>query len=409
MHTSDHPSDITNHEDDDFITVTSTINYNYLISNTSKNFTCQDITAGAGTMALSVLLVIITATIGNTVVVIVICKHKRLQTATNYFIVNLAIVDILTAILKLPFYIVAFLCNGWPLHDSLCKFTAILNSLFHIQSTYSVAFIAIVRYIVLFHHSKCRYLCNKTFIVIIIIVSWIVCIALCSLPLMGWGTIVYDYLDFSCQQDWSSYPDYTLTAVVIGWTVPFIIMVACYTKISFGVSRYMKNLRAAGITIDFSHPQHNITSTTTSTTLTYHRLQLAHNSVISRSQLKENIIESKLTKSSFIVCCTFIICYLPYSIVVMIIEPFTGYRFSQLIHFLLLWLKFINSSINPAIYSIFDPQFRKGSISLYQTFRKICCHCMAFQALPINRSLRIYPNNNTIQNIRQPIDRSFHT
>lgn len=57
-------------------------------------------------------IVFLFALLGNTIVVILIIRTRRLHTLTNFFIVNLAIADILVAVFCVPITLLDNLYNG---------------------------------------------------------------------------------------------------------------------------------------------------------------------------------------------------------------------------------------------------------------------------------------------------------
>lgn len=57
-------------------------------------------------------LVFFVAVIGNTLVILVVYRNPRMHTVTNYFIVNLAVADILVTVFCLPITLVNNLLSG---------------------------------------------------------------------------------------------------------------------------------------------------------------------------------------------------------------------------------------------------------------------------------------------------------
>lgn len=53
--------------------------------------------------ALVESLVALIAVLGNALVIIVFCRHKKLRKKTNYYILSLAIADVLIGLLGIPF------------------------------------------------------------------------------------------------------------------------------------------------------------------------------------------------------------------------------------------------------------------------------------------------------------------
>ncbi|KAK7003352.1 cholecystokinin receptor type A [Biomphalaria glabrata] len=68
--------------------------------------------------------IIVLTIIGNTIVIAVVAKNKRMQTTTNYYIVNLAVADCLIALTCSWTHLVDDLTPFWVLGGFFCTFNA---------------------------------------------------------------------------------------------------------------------------------------------------------------------------------------------------------------------------------------------------------------------------------------------
>ena len=78
-----------------------------------------------------VLIISLTSVIGNSMVLAVVYRNQWLRTLTNAYIVNLAISDILMAILCIPLTSAVLITVKWSLGDTMCKFQGILGVSLH--------------------------------------------------------------------------------------------------------------------------------------------------------------------------------------------------------------------------------------------------------------------------------------
>ncbi|XP_021356919.1 neuropeptide FF receptor 1-like, partial [Mizuhopecten yessoensis] len=69
-------------------------------------------------------VIILTALVGNLLVILVVVKNKRMRTTTNYFIVNLAVSDLMVIVWCCWVYLVDDLSEGWILGNFFCKFNS---------------------------------------------------------------------------------------------------------------------------------------------------------------------------------------------------------------------------------------------------------------------------------------------
>lgn len=77
------------------------------------------------------IVVFIIGIIGNSLVCIAIYRNRSMRTVTNYFIVNLAIADLMVIIFCLPSTVLWDITETWFLGDKLCKIIPYLQVSLH--------------------------------------------------------------------------------------------------------------------------------------------------------------------------------------------------------------------------------------------------------------------------------------
>lgn len=78
--------------------------------------------AQKGIVIATYTLIAILSMTGNAVVIFIVYHFKRMRTPTNFFIVNLAISDLLMGIMCIPFsYWPTLVLLRWPFGQFLCK------------------------------------------------------------------------------------------------------------------------------------------------------------------------------------------------------------------------------------------------------------------------------------------------
>uniref|UniRef100_A0A8C4T547 G-protein coupled receptors family 1 profile domain-containing protein n=1 Tax=Erpetoichthys calabaricus TaxID=27687 RepID=A0A8C4T547_ERPCA len=98
--------------------------------------------------ALLIIMVIIATVGGNILVILAISLERKLQNATNYFLMSLAVADLLVGVLVMPIALITVLYNTqWPLPLSLCPIWIFLDVLFSTASIMHLCAISLDRYI----------------------------------------------------------------------------------------------------------------------------------------------------------------------------------------------------------------------------------------------------------------------
>lgn len=66
-------------------------------------------------------IIFITGLVGNSLVCLAVCRNHSMKTVTNYFIVNLAVADLLVILICLPSSVLWDVTETWFLGWGLCK------------------------------------------------------------------------------------------------------------------------------------------------------------------------------------------------------------------------------------------------------------------------------------------------
>uniref|UniRef100_G3U0D9 G-protein coupled receptors family 1 profile domain-containing protein n=1 Tax=Loxodonta africana TaxID=9785 RepID=G3U0D9_LOXAF len=72
---------------------------------------------------------------GNSLIIYVICRHKQMQTVTNFYIANLAATDVTLLLCCVPFTALLYPLPAWVLGDFMCKFVNYTQQVVSVQAT----------------------------------------------------------------------------------------------------------------------------------------------------------------------------------------------------------------------------------------------------------------------------------
>ncbi|XP_071808814.1 RYamide receptor-like [Asterias amurensis] len=166
---------------------------------------------------------------GNGIVCYIVLGHPRMRTVTNYFIVNLAIGDLLMAAMCVNFTVYATLYNQWPFGELMCKLVSFSQTISVSVSIYTLVAIGVDRYFAIIHPLRPRMGSKETLFVIGVI--WVISIAL-ALPAALFTTLESQGGSTFCTDGaWEDSLVYSLICMVLQYFLPLAVLMGAYIRI----------------------------------------------------------------------------------------------------------------------------------------------------------------------------------
>ncbi|XP_020606216.1 neuropeptide FF receptor 2-like, partial [Orbicella faveolata] len=119
-------------------------------------------------------LVMILSLVGNLLVCFAVYRNPRLRCPSNYYIISLALSDILQALCTMPLSVAFLATGGWPFGTSLCYLSAIVKYSLAKISIYTMVLMAINRYYKIVKPAKYQTTFKKRFIIITASLVWVI-------------------------------------------------------------------------------------------------------------------------------------------------------------------------------------------------------------------------------------------
>ena len=292
------------------------------------------------------LVIIIAAFVGNSMVIAAVCFTRKLRKPTNYFIVSLAVSDILIVTTIVPFQVHHYLnFMVWDLGRRGCEMFIFMDSLCSGASTTNVALIAIDRFLALSYPFKYQRLVNGKRSAIVIISVWCYAAVLSSLSFTEWSDDAQLFHSPACfKTDKAFY----LVVPLLGIFLPLVILVAAYSMVFNLAFRQAMMIKA-------------------NSTVHYDPSKTKSGSKPDKSaQTRMLIRELKATKTLMIVVGTFLVCWFPLFVILLVqqhcqkcITENLSSLAQQIIGIIFVYtLPRLSSAANPIIYSVFNREFR---------------------------------------------------
>ncbi|XP_039403511.1 prolactin-releasing peptide receptor-like [Mauremys reevesii] len=180
--------------------------------------------------------VVVVGMVGNCLLVHVIVQVKKMHNVTNFLIGNLALSDVAMCATCIPLTLAyVFEPRGWIFGSTMCCFIFFMHPVTIYVSVFTLATIAVDRYIVIVHPLRCRNSLQLGAYVVLFI--WILsgCLAL---PAMAHTY----YVEFSqqqitlCKEFWGEQEHqrqtYVFFLLLFTYLCPLLAILVSYTKIS---------------------------------------------------------------------------------------------------------------------------------------------------------------------------------
>lgn len=184
-------------------------------------------------------LVAVGATVGNGLVIVAFQRERRLRRRTNYYIVSLAVADLLVGLVGIPCAVLSSV--GLPRHLHLCMFSVSLIIVLCTVSILSLVAVSADRYWAILYPMAYSTNSNTKIAISIICICWIMGLLIGFLPLMGWRAAKGPSLDaceFSLVMDYS-YLVFLYLATII---LPALFMATSYAHIYTVVIKQIKQM-----------------------------------------------------------------------------------------------------------------------------------------------------------------------
>ncbi|XP_076841582.1 5-hydroxytryptamine receptor 1F isoform X2 [Brachyhypopomus gauderio] len=330
-------------------------------------------------LTLSVLAVLTTAI--NALVITAIIVTRKLHHPANYLIGSLAVTDLLVAILVMPFSIIYIVKETWVMGQVMCSIWLSVDITCCTCSILHLAAIAVDRYRAI--TDAVEYSRKRTSFraAVMIIVVWLLSIVV-SLPPLLWRQhkenvedqclIKHDHIAFM------------LYSTLGAFYIPLMLILILYYKIyraaqilyhKRGVS-HLNKAEMNGHTIPkcsdreqqsldtLSPPEKSLSEPSTEgdrvrITARSPNAQPCRDRSLRRQRVSSTR-ERRAATTLGLILGAFVICWLPFFIQEVIVNTCSSCSPSSEIANFLTWLGYLNSLINPLIYTIFNEDFKKA-------------------------------------------------
>ncbi|KAM6162058.1 D(3) dopamine receptor isoform 2-T2 [Erethizon dorsatum] len=365
--------------------------------------------------ALSYCVLILAIIFGNGLVCVAVLRERALKTTTNYLVVSLAVADLLVATLVMPWVVYLEVTGGiWNFSRICCDVFVTLDVMMCTASILNLCAISIDRYTAVvmpvhYQHGTGQGSCRR--VALMITAVWVLAFAVSCPLLLGFNTTGDPSI---CS---ISNPDFVIYSSVVSFYVPFGVTVLIYARIYMVLrqrrrKRILTRQNSQCISIRPDFPQQPLSPGPAHTELKRYysicqgatlrrpsfqegegelkREERTRNSLsptmapklsvevrkLSNGRLSTSLKlgslqprgvplrEKKATQMVAIVLGAFIVCWLPFFLTHVLNTHCQACHVSPELYRATTWLGYVNSALNPVIYTTFNAEFRKAFLKI---------------------------------------------
>ncbi|XP_078518294.1 somatostatin receptor type 1-like [Lissotriton helveticus] len=266
---------------------------------------------------------------GNAMVIYVILRYAKMKTATNIYILNLAIADELF-MLSVPFLATATALQHWPFGSFMCRLVLSVDAINMFTSIFCLTVLSVDRYIAVVHPIKAAKYRRPTVAKVINFCVWILSLVVILPIIIFADTVPSSDGGVDCNFLWPENSNFLwLEAFVVytfllGFLIPLVAICLCYCLI-------VVKMRAVALKAGW---------------------------------LQRRKSERRITRMVMLVVAVFVVCWMPFYIIQLFSVFF--HPPNPLVTQLFVILSYANSGANPILYGFVSDNFRRS-------FQRIIC------------------------------------
>ena len=324
-----------------------------ITTDTSDGFSCQsnqsDGSITKGLKIFSYCVILLLSVFGNSLLISIIKRNKRMQTITNYLIANMAVSDILITVSAVPRQITEILLGPqiWLIKGDfgsfLCKSVSFFQDISTAVSILSLVVIAIDRYRGIVFPLRKPFIKPAKLYKVVIPLIWLFSMSLHAPYFYIYGTTTTDDKTYCNQLSWGPKLDFKksqkiffMIVFICVIAIPECIVISLYSAIIFSLKR-------------------NAIAT----------CQGSSNSMAAR-RLQEDI---KVVRNIIAIIIAFCVSTNPFIVVAFMFHFVWDFKIPcnmKVFVFVVHLIFYLHALVNPFIYYIFNDKYRQSFLKIFR-------------------------------------------
>lgn len=367
---------------------------NFGISNISDCESEQDASAEPQDLNQTVRIVLyslifLLSVLGNSLIIAVLLRNRRMRTVTNLFLLSLAISDLMVSLVCIPFTLIPNLMRDFIFGTGICKLAMYFMGVSVSVSTFNLVAISLERYSAICNPLTSRVWQTKSHAAKVITVTWVASFIL-MLPYPISSTLkpftrLNNSTGHMCRLVWPNdviQQSWYVCLLLLLFLIPGIVMMTAYGLISLELYRGIKfelsnrkssrerqsstgSMKPGDSDGCYMQPSKNKSSTIGMSAGA--RSQPVMSRVYSSSSRSNLMAKKRVIRMLLVIVFLFFLCWTPVFVVNawQAFDQRSAYRLTGAPISFIHLLSYTSACVNPIIYCFMNKRFRQGMLATF--------------------------------------------
>ncbi|KAM7363508.1 octopamine beta1 receptor isoform 2-T2 [Cochliomyia hominivorax] len=296
--------------------------------------------------------IILAAILGNMLVIVSVMRHRKLRIITNYFVVSLAVADMLVALCAMTFNASVEISGKWMFGSIMCDMWNSFDVYFSTASIMHLCCISVDRYYAIVQPLDYPLIMTHRRVFIMLIIVWLAPALLSFLPICsGWYTTGENWRYLKSNPhicEFKVNKAYAIVSSSVSFWIPGIVMLSMYYRIYQEADRQERLVYRSKVAALLLEKHLQIS-----------QIPKPRPSIqVEQSTITTMRRERKAARTLGIIMSAFLLCWLPFFLWYITSSLCDSCTTPRIVVGILFWIGYFNSALNPIIYAYFNRDFR---------------------------------------------------
>ncbi|KAM9835396.1 cholecystokinin receptor type A-like [Syngnathus typhle] len=334
---------------------------------------------GDGVRVFLYCVIFLIGVAGNSLIIAVLSRNRRMRTVTNLFLLSLAVSDLMVSLVCIPFTLIPNLMRTFIFSDGTCKMVMYFMAVSVSVSTFNLVAIALERYSAICRPLSSRTWQTKSHAMKVIGATWLTSLSLMVPYIYSSSLMAFNRRDntdgFMCRMTWKNQKllaYWYVSLLLLLFLLPGAVMLTAYGLISLELYKGLRIQLSDGTRARDRPTSFGSLRASNGDGCYLHLGPQGTAPPERRSGNTANLLAKKrVVRMLLVIVCLFFVCWTPIFVVNawkafdhQVVSRLTGAPIS-FIHL----LSYTSTCVNPVVYCFMNKRFRQGAASTFSALR----------------------------------------